>query len=92
VNKPATVNVGDADIRHGIKEYNNWCSSRSSTSYEFVGGSDIMMEMYENGELQQRWHQRLRPPSAVADQRSRCSVAVGSTLHSRASAVHILVS
>ena len=55
VNKPATVNVlEDADIRHGIKEYSNWPTiPQLYIKGEFVGGSDIMMEMYENGELQQ---------------------------------------
>ncbi|MBC7547574.1 MAG: Grx4 family monothiol glutaredoxin [Polaromonas sp.] len=55
VNKPATVNVlEDADVRHGIKEYSNWPTiPQLYIKGEFVGGSDIMMEMYENGELQQ---------------------------------------
>ena len=55
VNKPATVNVlEDADIRHGIKEYSNWPTiPQLYVKGEFVGGSDIMMEMYESGELQQ---------------------------------------
>jgi monothiol glutaredoxin len=55
VNKPATVNVlEDADVRHGIKEYSNWPTiPQLYVKGEFVGGSDIMMEMYENGELQQ---------------------------------------
>ena len=55
VNKPATVNVlEDADIRHGIKEYSNWPTiPQLYVKGEFVGGSDIMTEMYENGELQQ---------------------------------------
>ena len=55
VNKPATVNVlEDADIRQGIKEYSNWPTvPQLYIKGEFVGGSDIMMEMYENGELQQ---------------------------------------
>ena len=55
VNKPTTVNVlEDADVRHGIKEYSNWPTiPQLYIKGEFVGGSDIMMEMYENGELQQ---------------------------------------
>ena len=55
VNKPATVNVlEDADIRHGIKEFSSWPTiPQLYIKGEFVGGSDIMMEMYENGELQQ---------------------------------------
>jgi monothiol glutaredoxin len=50
-----TVNVLEDDaIRAGIKEYSNWPTvPQLYIKGEFVGGSDIMMEMYENGELQQ---------------------------------------
>jgi monothiol glutaredoxin len=50
-----TVNVlDDAEIRHGIKEYSNWPTiPQLYIKGEFIGGSDIMMEMYESGELQQ---------------------------------------
>ena len=55
VNKPATVNVlEDEAIRQGIKEFSNWPTiTQLYVKGEFVGGSDIMMEMYESGELQQ---------------------------------------
>jgi monothiol glutaredoxin len=48
-----TVNVlDDADIRQGIKEYSNWPTiPQLYIKGEFVGGSDIMTEMYESGEL-----------------------------------------
>jgi monothiol glutaredoxin len=48
-----TVNVlDDAEIRQGIKEYSNWPTiPQLYVKGEFVGGSDIMMEMYESGEL-----------------------------------------
>ncbi|CAN5636010.1 Grx4 family monothiol glutaredoxin [soil metagenome] len=50
-----TVNVlEDGDIRQGIKEYANWPTiPQLYVNGEFVGGSDIMMEMYQAGELQQ---------------------------------------
>jgi monothiol glutaredoxin len=50
-----TVNVlDDAEIRQGIKEYSNWPTiPQLYFKGEFIGGSDIMMEMYESGELQQ---------------------------------------
>lgn len=50
-----TVNVLEDDtIRQGIKEYSNWPTiPQLYIKGEFIGGSDIMMEMYENGELQQ---------------------------------------
>lgn len=51
----ATVNVlEDESIRQGIKEYANWPTiPQLYINGEFVGGSDIMMEMYQSGELQQ---------------------------------------
>ncbi|TKC90863.1 Grx4 family monothiol glutaredoxin [Trinickia terrae] len=50
-----TVNVlDDNDIRQGIKEFSNWPTiPQLYVKGEFIGGSDIMMEMYQNGELQQ---------------------------------------
>ena len=50
-----TVNVLDDEaIRQGIKEYSQWPTiPQLYVKGEFVGGSDIMMEMYESGELQQ---------------------------------------
>jgi monothiol glutaredoxin len=49
-----TVNVLEDDgIRTGIKEYSNWPTiPQLYVKGEFIGGSDIMMEMYESGELQ----------------------------------------
>ena len=44
----------DAEIRAGIKEFSDWPTiPQLYVKGEFVGGSDIMMEMYEAGELQQ---------------------------------------
>ena len=50
-----TVNVlEDDEIRQGIKDYSNWPTiPQLYVKGEFVGGSDIMMEMYQSGELQQ---------------------------------------
>ena len=50
-----TVNVlEDDEIRQGIKDYANWPTiPQLYVDGEFVGGSDIMMEMYQSGELQQ---------------------------------------
>lgn len=50
-----TVNVlEDQEVRQGIKEYSNWPTiPQLYVKGEFIGGSDIMMEMYESGELQQ---------------------------------------
>lgn len=55
VNDPHTVNVlEDEGIRQGIKDYANWPTiPQLYINGEFVGGSDIMMEMYQAGELQQ---------------------------------------
>lgn len=51
-----TVDVlADPDIRQGIKEYANWPTiPQLYIGGEFVGGSDIMTEMYQSGELQQQ--------------------------------------
>ncbi len=50
-----TVNVLDDDeVRQGVKEYANWPTiPQLYVKGEFVGGSDIMMEMFQNGELQE---------------------------------------
>ena len=48
-----TVDVlQDPEIRNGIKEYSDWPTiPQLYVKGEFIGGSDIMMEMYESGEL-----------------------------------------
>jgi monothiol glutaredoxin len=53
--KYETVDVlQDPEIRQGIKEYSDWPTvPQLYVRGEFVGGSDIMMEMFESGELQQ---------------------------------------
>ena len=54
VSELTTVNVlEEPEIRQGIKEYANWPTiPQLYVNGEFVGGSDIMTEMYQNGELQ----------------------------------------
>jgi monothiol glutaredoxin len=54
VKQPFTVDVlADNEIRQGIKEFTNWPTiPQLYVNGEFIGGSDIMMEMYESGELQ----------------------------------------
>jgi monothiol glutaredoxin len=49
-----TVDVlSNPEIRQGIKEYANWPTiPQLYVNGEFVGGSDILTEMYQNGELQ----------------------------------------
>jgi len=53
--KYETVDVlQDPEIRQGIKEYSEWPTiPQLYVRGEFVGGSDIMMEMFESGELQE---------------------------------------
>ena len=50
-----TVDVlEDGDIRQGVKEYSNWPTiPQVYINGEFVGGSDVMTELYQKGELQQ---------------------------------------
>ncbi len=58
------VNVLDSDeIREGIKVFSNWPTiPQLYVKGEFIGGSDILMEMYETGELQD-----LLAPASVDD-------------------------
>ncbi|MFN8952471.1 MAG: Grx4 family monothiol glutaredoxin [Aphanizomenon sp.] len=46
--------LADQEIRQGIKEYSNWPTiPQVYLNGEFLGGSDILIEMYNKGELQQ---------------------------------------
>ena len=46
--------LADPQIRQGIKDYANWPTiPQLYVNGEFIGGCDIMREMYESGELQQ---------------------------------------
>ena len=49
----ATVDVlADPDIRQGIKQFSNWPTiPQLYVGGEFIGGADIMREMYQSGEL-----------------------------------------
>lgn len=55
VGKLVTVNVlDDQEVREGIKEFANWPTiPQLYVGGEFIGGSDIMSEMFENDELVQ---------------------------------------
>jgi monothiol glutaredoxin len=45
----------DAEIRQGIKEYSNWPTiPQVYVKGEFIGGSDILIEMYNSGELREK--------------------------------------
>jgi monothiol glutaredoxin len=47
--------LADPDIRQGIKEFSNWPTiPQVYMNGEFLGGSDIMIELYQSGELEQR--------------------------------------
>jgi monothiol glutaredoxin len=50
-----TVDVlADEDVRQGIKEYSNWPTiPQIYINGQFIGGSDIMIELYQKGELQE---------------------------------------
>jgi monothiol glutaredoxin len=46
--------LADPDIRQGIKEYSNWPTiPQVYVNGEFLGGSDILIELYQNGKLQE---------------------------------------
>ena len=54
--------LADAEIRQGIKEYANWPTiPQLYVNGEFVGGSDIMREMYQSGELQKLLEKVAKP-------------------------------
>jgi monothiol glutaredoxin len=61
VTKMATINVlEDEEVRQGVKELSNWPTiPQLYIKGEFIGGSDIMNEMFQSGELQ-----KLLPPPA----------------------------
>ncbi|MCP2732457.1 Grx4 family monothiol glutaredoxin [Limnofasciculus baicalensis] len=47
--------LADQEIRQGIKEYSNWPTiPQVYVDGEFIGGSDVMIELYQNGELQEK--------------------------------------
>lgn len=50
---PVTVDVlADADVRQGVKEYANWPTiPQLYVNGEFIGGADVMREMFSSGEL-----------------------------------------
>ncbi|MEB3312670.1 MAG: Grx4 family monothiol glutaredoxin [Cyanobacteriota bacterium] len=46
--------LADPDIRQGIKDYSNWPTiPQVYVKGEFLGGSDILIELYQNGQLQE---------------------------------------
>tara|TARA_Y100001968_G_scaffold99915_4_gene89930 strand:+ start:295 stop:618 length:324 start_codon:yes stop_codon:yes gene_type:complete len=47
--------LSDLEIREGIKEYSNWPTiPQVYVKGEFIGGSDILIEMYNSGELREK--------------------------------------
>jgi len=62
-----TVDVlADPEIRQGIKSFSEWPTiPQLYIGGEFVGGSDIMMEMYQDGELADLLEQAGAAPSAA---------------------------
>jgi monothiol glutaredoxin len=45
--------LSDGEVRQGVKEFSNWQTiPQLYVNRQFVGGSDIMMEMWEQGELE----------------------------------------
>jgi len=47
--------LSDTEIRQGIKDYSNWPTiPQVYVKGEFIGGSDILIEMYNSGELREK--------------------------------------
>ena len=68
VPKYATVNIlADQDVRTGMKEYSDWPTfPQLFIKGEFVGGADIVRQMHENGELEQKLGDLVAPRAPVA--------------------------
>ncbi len=69
----------DPEVRQGIKEYSEWPTiPQLYVKGEFVGGSDIMMEMFESGELQQLIGRRSlkRERGGAGDQRTAATAPI----------------
>ncbi len=66
--KYATVNVlSDPDVRGGMKEYSDWPTfPQLFIKGEFVGGADIVRQMFENGELEKKLGDLVAPAKPVA--------------------------
>ncbi len=63
-----TANVlEDAELRDGIKQFSNWPTiPQLYVKGEFVGGCDIVTEMFQNGELQTLFSEKgLTPPASA---------------------------
>ena len=57
--------LADPEIRQGIKEFSNWPTiPQLYVKGEFIGGCDIIREMYETGELQQVFEEKGVPVRA----------------------------
>jgi monothiol glutaredoxin len=75
----------DMEIRQGIKEYSDWPTiPQLYVGGEFVGGSDIMMEMFEASELQDLFKAGCRGlrRTSTASSRGRWQAAPGRALNS----------
>jgi monothiol glutaredoxin len=66
--KYATVNVlSDPDVRGGMKEYSDWPTfPQLFIKGEFVGGADIVRQMFETGELEKKLGDLVAPAKAVS--------------------------
>src|SRR3954464_2737135 len=65
--KYATVNVlSDPDVRGGMKEYSDWPTfPQLFVKGEFVGGADIVRQMFESGDLEKKLGDLVAPAKAV---------------------------
>jgi monothiol glutaredoxin len=68
ITQMATVNVlEDEEVRQGVKELSNWPTiPQLYVKGEFIGGSDIMNEMFQSGELQKLLPEQQAKPKAGA--------------------------
>lgn len=58
--------LSNPELRQGIKDYSNWPTiPQVFINGEFVGGCDIVSELFENGELEKMVGQSPQPPQAA---------------------------
>src|SRR5215468_2044650 len=94
--KYATVNVlTDPDVRGGMKEYSDWPTfPQLFIRGEFVGGADIVRQMYETGDLEKKLGDLVAPakvPSITVTPRAAAELAAALKDASPGDVIHITI-
>ena len=94
--KYATVNVlSDPDVRGGMKEYSDWPTfPQLFVRGEFVGGADIVKQMYENGELEKKLGDLVaatKPPALTVTARAAAELKAALKEGSPGDVIHLTI-